>query len=74
MGENGKRLLSRAAVGEMTETLWAEYDAFGTRDLGEHRIVENESPEADRRGRVQPRSAATPSSVPSNRSSCSGLE
>ena len=37
--EAGRRLLSRAAVSEITERLWAEYDAFTTRDLGEHRIV-----------------------------------
>jgi putative transposase len=35
----GRRLLSRAAVSEITERLWAEYEAFTTRDLGEHRIV-----------------------------------
>jgi putative transposase len=37
--ETGRRLLSRAAVSEITERLWAEYEAFTTRDLGEHRIV-----------------------------------
>ena len=37
--EAGRRLLSRAAVSEITERLWAEYDAFTTRDLSEHRIV-----------------------------------
>jgi putative transposase len=37
--ETGRRLLSRAAVSEITERLWAEYKAFTTRDLGEHRIV-----------------------------------
>src|SRR4051812_1439409 len=35
--EAGRRLLSRAAVSEITERLWAEYEAFTTRDLGEHR-------------------------------------
>ena len=35
----GQRLLSRAAVSEITERLWAEYEAFTRRDLGEHRIV-----------------------------------
>src|SRR3954453_11930846 len=35
----GRRLLSRAAVSEITERLWAEYEAFTTRDLSEHRIV-----------------------------------
>jgi Transposase, Mutator family len=37
--EAGRRLLSRAAVSEITERLWAEYEAFTTRDLGEHRVV-----------------------------------
>src|SRR3954449_7184408 len=37
--DTGRRLLSRAAVSEITERLWAEYEAFTTRDLGEHRIV-----------------------------------
>ena len=35
----GCRLLSRAAVSEITERLWAEYEAFTTRDLSEYRIV-----------------------------------
>lgn len=35
----GRRLLSRAAVSEITDRLWAEYEAFTTRDLSEHRIV-----------------------------------
>src|SRR4029453_12962754 len=37
--DTGRRLLSRAAVSEITERLWAEYEAFTTRDLAEHRIV-----------------------------------
>ena len=37
--EAGRRLLSRAAVSEITERVWAEYEAFTTRDLGEHRVV-----------------------------------
>jgi putative transposase len=37
--ETGRRLLSRAAVSEITERLWAEYEAFTTRDLAEHQIV-----------------------------------
>jgi putative transposase len=37
--DTGRRLLSRAAVSEITERLWAESEAFTTRDLGEHRIV-----------------------------------
>jgi Transposase, Mutator family len=34
-----RRLLSRAAVSEITERLWAEYEAFSKRDLSEYRIV-----------------------------------
>ena len=37
--ENGRRLLSRAAVSEISERLWAEYEAFSKRDLSEHAIV-----------------------------------
>jgi transposase-like protein len=37
--ESGRRLLSRAAVSEITERLWAEYEAFNKRDLSEYRIV-----------------------------------
>jgi transposase-like protein len=37
--EQGKRLLSRAAVSEITERLWAEYEGFCQRDLSEHAIV-----------------------------------
>ena len=37
--EAGRRLLSRAAVSEITERLRAEYEAFTTRDLCEHRVV-----------------------------------
>ncbi len=33
--ERGRRLLSRAAVSEITERLWAEYEAFSKRDLSE---------------------------------------
>ena len=33
--ESGRRLLSRAAVSEITERLWAEYEAFSKRDLSE---------------------------------------
>lgn len=35
----GKALLSRSAVSRVTESLWAEYEAFATRDLGEFDIV-----------------------------------
>ena len=37
--EKGRRLLSRAAVSEITERLWAEYESFSKRDLSEHAIV-----------------------------------
>jgi putative transposase len=37
--ESGRRLLSRAAASEITERLWAEYEAFIKRDLSEYRIV-----------------------------------
>jgi len=36
---DGKALLSRTAVSEVTERLWAEYEAFATRDLSEFDIV-----------------------------------
>jgi transposase-like protein len=37
--ERGRRLLSRAAVSEISERLWAEYEAFAKRDLSEHAIA-----------------------------------
>ena len=37
--ETGRRLLSRAAVSEVTERLWAEYEDFCKRDLAEHAVV-----------------------------------
>ena len=37
--ERGRRLLSRAAVSEITERLWAESEAFSKRDLSEHAIA-----------------------------------
>ena len=37
--DTGRRLLSRAAVSEITEKLWAEYEDFCKRDLSEHAIV-----------------------------------
>ena len=37
--EQGRRLLSRASVTEVTERLWSEYEAFASRDLSEHQIV-----------------------------------
>lgn len=38
-GEDGRSLLSRTAVSELTERLWEEYEAFATRDLSEHQIL-----------------------------------
>lgn len=35
--DTGRSLLSRTAVSELTETLWAEYEEFATRDLSEIR-------------------------------------
>ena len=37
--DTGKLLLSRTAVSEVTERLWAEYEAFATRDLSEFPVV-----------------------------------
>jgi transposase-like protein len=37
--EAGKSLLSRTAVSELTERLWAEYEAFATRDLSEFEVI-----------------------------------
>jgi len=37
--ETGRRLLSRAAVSEITERLWAECGDFCKRDLSEHAVV-----------------------------------
>ena len=37
--ETGRRLLLRAAVSEITEKLWAEYEDFCKRDLSEHAIA-----------------------------------
>ena len=37
--ETGRRLLSRAAVSEITEKLWAEYEDFCKRDLSEHAVA-----------------------------------
>lgn len=35
--EDGRPLLSKSAVAELTERLWSEYEAFATRDLSEIR-------------------------------------
>jgi len=32
-GKEGRSLLSRTAVSEVTERLWAQYEAFASRDL-----------------------------------------
>ncbi len=37
--EAGKPLLSRTAVSEITERLWAEYEVFASRDLSEFEVV-----------------------------------
>ena len=37
--ETGRRLLSRAAVSEVTERLWVEYEDFSKRDLAERGVV-----------------------------------
>ena len=37
--EDGKSLLPRSAVSEITERLWEEYEAFATRDLSEHQLL-----------------------------------
>ena len=37
--ETGTSLLSRTAVSEITERLWAEYEAFASRDLSEFEVV-----------------------------------
>jgi putative transposase len=37
--ESGNSLLSRTAVSEITERLWAEYEAFASRDLSEFDIL-----------------------------------
>ncbi len=36
-GDDGRLLLSRTAVSELTEALWQEYEEFATRDLSEYR-------------------------------------
>jgi putative transposase len=37
--KTGKSMLSRSAVSEITERLWAEYEAFASRDLSEFEVV-----------------------------------
>ena len=36
---DGRSLLSRTAVSEITERLWAEYEAFASRDLSEFEVI-----------------------------------
>jgi putative transposase len=36
---SGKSLLSKSAVSQITERLWADYQAFAGRDLSEHRLM-----------------------------------
>ena len=38
-GADGRSLLSRTAVSEVTERLWAEYEAFAGRDLSEFAVI-----------------------------------
>jgi transposase-like protein len=38
-GEDGRMLLSKTAVSEITEALWQESEEFATRDLSEYRPV-----------------------------------
>jgi transposase-like protein len=38
-GDDGRRLIGRAAVSQITERLWADYEAFAKRDLSEFDIV-----------------------------------
>jgi transposase-like protein len=37
--EDGRSLLSRTAVSEVTERLWAQYEAFASRDLSEFEVI-----------------------------------
>jgi len=37
--EEGNSLISKSAVSELTERLWAEYEAFATRDLSEYELL-----------------------------------
>jgi len=37
--ERGQLLLSRTAVSEITQRLWAEYEAFASRDLSEFEVI-----------------------------------
>jgi putative transposase len=37
--ERGQSMLSRTAVSEITQRLWAEYEAFASRDLSEFEVI-----------------------------------
>jgi len=37
--ERGQSLLSRTAVSEITQRLWAQYEAFASRDLSEFEVI-----------------------------------
>jgi transposase-like protein len=37
--DEGRSLLPRTAVSDITERLWQEYEAFATRDLSEHKLL-----------------------------------
>jgi len=37
--EDGRSLLSRTAVSEVTERLWAQYEAFASRALSEFEVI-----------------------------------
>jgi hypothetical protein len=37
--ERGQSLLNRTAVSEITQRLWAEYEAFASRDLSEFEVI-----------------------------------
>ena len=38
-GEDGRSLISRSAVSEITEVMWADYEEFVSRDLSEIRVL-----------------------------------
>src|SRR3546814_14592071 len=56
--ESGRLLLSRTAVSELGERLWADYQEFASRDLSEHEIVFLYADGIADRSRPGPRRAA----------------
>ena len=38
-GEDGRSILTRTAVSELTERLWKEYEEFASRDLSEYQVL-----------------------------------